>query len=51
MTKVEIGLEDMATELSNIKNMLEKIFVAVSGGGQVNGIPATSTNNNNNISL
>lgn len=51
MTKVETGLEGMATELGDMKNMLGRIFAAVSGGGQVNNAPATSTDNNNNTSL
>lgn len=49
MTKVETGLEGMATELGNMKSMLGRIFAAVSGGGQANNnASTTSTNNNNN---
>ena len=35
MTRVETGLEGMKTEFSNIKNILDRIFVVVFSG-QVN---------------
>lgn len=50
MTKVETGLEGMATELGDMKNMLGRIFAAVSGGGQVHNASATSTDNSNTSS-
>lgn len=51
MTKIETWLESIATELNNIRNMLRRIFVAISEDNQVNNAPTTSTDNNNNTSL
>lgn len=41
----------MVTKLSDMKNILERIFATVSRVGQVNNSPAISINNNNNINL
>lgn len=51
MIKVKTGLKDMTTKIGNIKNMLKRIFLPVSGGGQINHGLAASTDNNNKISL
>lgn len=43
---METRLKDIIIELSNMKNILEKIFTAILEGGQVNNASITSTNNN-----